>query len=343
MSAFIPVVAQNAFIKASVGTDLEYLFGECVAADFDAGAASAVSEAANIQYSSTLAASNEWKKIAQSLCLARTSDAFVRAQNQIAPRLLKSRNVALNDLNRTSLILRPDSPQPLPPPGDALCRPPFCIPPSCSPFMVPVAPISDEVNLHSIFFDHNRHSNSSDHICQSSSSSSSPDYCNTLFSSSPNPIDGFDFLDSLICQVREEIEAEKALFTPSVELFVPRKSSLASSYQPSPPLLSSASCSSSSSSPIPSDCSSFDSQPRERAKKYSLANLSLQELNERKKQQNKIAARRYRSRKMEQFRTNKDEIARLEARNAELRHLEASLGQQIAVLKNLMIQQISKA
>ena len=39
MSAFVPAVAQNAFVNARAGTGaLEYLFGECVAADFDAGA-----------------------------------------------------------------------------------------------------------------------------------------------------------------------------------------------------------------------------------------------------------------------------------------------------------------
>lgn len=86
--------------------------------------------------------------------------------------------------------------------------------------------------------------------------------------------------------------------------------------------------------------SSDEKQPR--AKKYSLIGLTLEELNERKKQQNKVAARRYRSRKMDQKRSNIDEISRLETRNSELRIQEASLAQQIAALKELMIKQMAK-
>ena len=46
---------------------------------------------------------------------------------------------------------------------------------------------------------------------------------------------------------------------------------------------------------------------------------------------------------MEQFKSNKEEIYRLEVRNAELRMEEASLAQQISALKELMINQIAKA
>jgi len=134
--------------------------------------------------------------------------------------------------------------------------------------------------------------------------------------------------------VRDEIQAEREFFNPPVS----RKRSFESSLQPSPPL--SSSNSSASSSPFPSDSPDSFSP---RAKKYSLAGLSLQELSERKKQQNKIAARRYRSRKVEKFRSNKEEIDRLEARNTELRIEEASLAQQISALKELMINQISKS
>ena len=58
MSAFVSDVAQNAFVNARAGTGaLEYLFGECVAADFDAGARNPYLE--DIQCPSTFSARNE--------------------------------------------------------------------------------------------------------------------------------------------------------------------------------------------------------------------------------------------------------------------------------------------
>jgi hypothetical protein len=106
------------------------------------------------------------------------------------------------------------------------------------------------------------------------------------------------------------------------------------------------------SSPSETSSSNSDSQhddnenecsKKSQSKKYSLFGLTYEEVNERKRQQNKNAARRYREKKQKEFESNKYEISRLESRNVELRNMEKFLGEQIEFYKKLMIERISSS
>jgi hypothetical protein len=104
------------------------------------------------------------------------------------------------------------------------------------------------------------------------------------------------------------------------------------------------------SSPSETSSSNSDSQhddndecKKSQSKKYSLFGLTYEEVNERKRQQNKNAARRYREKKQKEFESNKYEISRLERRKIELRNMEKFLGEQIEFYKKLMIQRISSS
>jgi hypothetical protein len=106
------------------------------------------------------------------------------------------------------------------------------------------------------------------------------------------------------------------------------------------------------SSPSETSSSNSDSQhddndqherKKSQSKKYSLFGLTYEEVNERKRQQNKNAARRYREKKQKEFESNKSEISRLERRNIELRNMEKNLGEQIEFYKKLMIERISSS
>uniref|UniRef100_A0A914HL25 BZIP domain-containing protein n=1 Tax=Globodera rostochiensis TaxID=31243 RepID=A0A914HL25_GLORO len=100
----------------------------------------------------------------------------------------------------------------------------------------------------------------------------------------------------------------------------------------------SSSCSTSNSSgsprPFPSSCSSQTSQPHaKRAKKNSLLTLSHEALAERKKEQNRAAAQRYRSRKLHLLEHEREEVWQLETGNAQMRAEMAQVAEQIAKLR----------
>ncbi|KAH7713332.1 hypothetical protein AAVH_19335 [Aphelenchoides avenae] len=104
-------------------------------------------------------------------------------------------------------------------------------------------------------------------------------------------------------------------------------SSLGAERFASPPAASgSSSCSSSSSPP-----------PPKRGKKYSLQGHSAEEIAERKKEQNRIAAQRYRTRKTQTLEEGRSEIAYLEERNAELRLEEQEIAAEIHRLKEILV------
>jgi hypothetical protein len=76
-------------------------------------------------------------------------------------------------------------------------------------------------------------------------------------------------------------------------------------------------------------------------KKYCLFGMSVQEVHERKREQNKNAARRYREKKAKVLEKNKYEISRLNQRNQELREMETFLAEQIQFYKQLMISKVN--
>uniref|UniRef100_A0AC35GVH6 BZIP domain-containing protein n=1 Tax=Panagrolaimus sp. PS1159 TaxID=55785 RepID=A0AC35GVH6_9BILA len=99
------------------------------------------------------------------------------------------------------------------------------------------------------------------------------------------------------------------------------------------------SSSSRSSSHSDSRCSSVELGS---GKKYSLSSLSSNEVKERKKEQNILAARRYRQRRNELLNERREEIEKLEKRKTDLQILEASLAGQIQALKDLFAEQLKQ-
>jgi hypothetical protein len=97
--------------------------------------------------------------------------------------------------------------------------------------------------------------------------------------------------------------------------------------------------SSRSSSHSDSRCSSVELGS---GKKYSLSSLSSNEVKERKKEQNILAARRYRQRRNELLNERREEIEKLEKRKTDLQILEASLAGQIQALKDLFAEQLKQ-
>lgn len=85
--------------------------------------------------------------------------------------------------------------------------------------------------------------------------------------------------------------------------------------------------------------SSQSSCPSKRAKKYSLAALSHEEIAERKKEQNRVAAQRYRSRKTQTLEQGREEITFLEKRNADLKLEMYALEQEIKQVKQQLVGQ----
>uniref|UniRef100_A0A914YQR3 BZIP domain-containing protein n=1 Tax=Panagrolaimus superbus TaxID=310955 RepID=A0A914YQR3_9BILA len=69
--------------------------------------------------------------------------------------------------------------------------------------------------------------------------------------------------------------------------------------------------------------------------------MTYEEVNDRKREQNKNAARKYRAKKQKELETNKYEISRLEKRNTELRDMETFLADQIAFYKEMMISKVN--
>lgn len=74
-----------------------------------------------------------------------------------------------------------------------------------------------------------------------------------------------------------------------------------------------------------------------RAKKYSLSTLSHEQIAQRKKEQNRIAAQRYRSRKHHTLEEGRSEIGFLEKRNADLRLEAYALEQEIQQFKQMLV------
>uniref|UniRef100_A0A914X979 BZIP domain-containing protein n=1 Tax=Plectus sambesii TaxID=2011161 RepID=A0A914X979_9BILA len=93
-----------------------------------------------------------------------------------------------------------------------------------------------------------------------------------------------------------------------------------------------------SASPAPSASSA--SSKRKRAAGISLAELSADELTERKRQQNREAALRYRKKQKTNFDSAKEEVSQLEERNADLISQAADLESKIATLRQLIFDRV---
>ncbi|KAL3101246.1 hypothetical protein niasHT_028002 [Heterodera trifolii] len=177
----------------------------------------------------------------------------------------------------------------------------------------------------------------------SSCSSFSLSSASTSSAASLSPLPWQLLIDQMIREVQTEIQAEKALRFDCPNFQMPRKRSFGSA---SPgfsssassaidfPSNSSSSSSNASGSPRPFLCFSQNSLPQaKRAKKNSLISLSHEELAERKKEQNRAAAQRYRSRKSNVLEQERDEIWHLETDNAKMREEMAQIADQIAKLR----------
>uniref|UniRef100_A0A915ENJ0 BZIP domain-containing protein n=1 Tax=Ditylenchus dipsaci TaxID=166011 RepID=A0A915ENJ0_9BILA len=163
------------------------------------------------------------------------------------------------------------------------------------------------------------------------SARSSPPPLHQSVPTSPNFCEPFDakwedWIDDLLQEVKSEIRAE-SLFVECAPVSSRKRkaSSLAHSSRTSDGNESSSSCS--------------DSQTtsKERAKKYSLAALSHEEIAQRKKEQNRIAAQRYRSRKTQTLEEGRSEIAYFEKKNEQLRKEETILAAEIQKLKDMLV------
>ncbi|CAK5073468.1 unnamed protein product [Meloidogyne enterolobii] len=87
-----------------------------------------------------------------------------------------------------------------------------------------------------------------------------------------------------------------------------------------------------------SDISSHNNNKlNKRAKKNSLLTLSREELAERKKQQNRVAAQRYRNRRTRTLESEKCEIDELESRNFKMREELAMLSKEIEKLRGQLL------
>ncbi|KAI6230727.1 Basic-leucine zipper domain-containing protein [Aphelenchoides fujianensis] len=139
-----------------------------------------------------------------------------------------------------------------------------------------------------------------------------------------------DFLDEIIEDVRAEIRSENVFnshFAPQSSTTRPLKRKLPTSAE---------STASSSSDGEAADVPPASASGK-RAKKYSLSALTHEQIAERKKEQNRIAAQRYRSRRNQTLEEGRNEIAFLEQRNADLRLETAQLEEEIRQLKALLV------
>uniref|UniRef100_A0AC35TT00 BZIP domain-containing protein n=1 Tax=Rhabditophanes sp. KR3021 TaxID=114890 RepID=A0AC35TT00_9BILA len=139
------------------------------------------------------------------------------------------------------------------------------------------------------------------------------------FSSTSSPSNQFQWIDALILETKEELKAETHI--PSN---LKRKTSSVSSDT------SSGCCSSCS-------CDSSCACGSKKSKKYSLRGLTAEEIAMRKKEQNKVAAQRYRQKQKEVTSAESQEISFLTQRNAVLIEQATSLEKEIDEMKALMM------
>jgi hypothetical protein len=164
--------------------------------------------------------------------------------------------------------------------------------------------------------------------------------CSFTSTPSPNFCEPFNtnwesWLDEIVEEVQQEIRAELMFYTASSE----SKEQPSKSYRKRK---ASTGTSDSNNTVSESDGeretdSDSGASTTLRAKKYSLAALSHEEIAQRKKEQNRIAAQRYRSRKTQTLEEGRHEIAHFEKKNAELRKEEAELAQEIQRLKQTLV------
>lgn len=144
-------------------------------------------------------------------------------------------------------------------------------------------------------------------------------------------LDWREWIDEIIDEVRNEINSE-IMFN---QLAQPTQTKSSSSRKRKAQTSSPASVDSGvSSAHSPSSQSSV---PSKRAKKYSLATLSHEQIAERKKEQNRVAAQRYRSRKTQTLEQGREEISYLEKRNADLKMEMYALEQEIRQVKQQLV------
>lgn len=89
--------------------------------------------------------------------------------------------------------------------------------------------------------------------------------------------------------------------------------------------------------PILSNSDIQSNKSAKRAKKNSLQTLSREELAERKKQQNRVAAQRYRNRRTRTLESERSEIDELESRNAQMREELGHLAKEIEKLRGQLL------
>uniref|UniRef100_A0A1I7RP32 BZIP domain-containing protein n=1 Tax=Bursaphelenchus xylophilus TaxID=6326 RepID=A0A1I7RP32_BURXY len=163
-----------------------------------------------------------------------------------------------------------------------------------------------------------------------SSSVSSPPFLHVLCPT--ESLDWREWIDELIEEVRNEMINETIFdnaTSPSTSSTSTRsrKRKHCSALSPEDSGISSASSVGSASPPPLS----------KRAKKYSLASLSHEQIAERKKEQNRIAAQRYRSRKTQTLEEGRTEIQFLEKRNSALRSEIEAMEKEINQLKGVLV------
>ncbi|CAD5223733.1 unnamed protein product [Bursaphelenchus okinawaensis] len=167
--------------------------------------------------------------------------------------------------------------------------------------------------------------------CSASTSIPSPPFLHVLCPA--ETVDWREWIDQLIDEVRSEIHNETIFNNASS----PSGSTTSSSSRKRKHPSSDSPCSDSGIGSAASTGSATPPPLTKRAKKYSLASLSHEQIAERKKEQNRIAAQRYRSRKTHTLEEGRVEIQHLESRNSSLRSEIEAMKKEIQQLKGVLV------
>ncbi|CEF63387.1 Basic-leucine zipper domain-containing protein [Strongyloides ratti] len=204
------------------------------------------------------------------------------------------------------------------------CGPLFVVDPKCNSILSSNKAIENDSNLdlhlnnsyNSIEYNHNSPTSSyytsSISSLQYSSSDNGYNSCTeSTFSLSPLPINQFEWIDNLIYEARNEIENEKTIM---VKKYIKRKNH------------------STKVSSLMTDVTELKN-----SKKHSLSGMNYTEKARRKKEQNRIAAQRYRIKQKATEKAESEEMKYLKDRNAFLRAESARLEKEIEEVKNMML------
>lgn len=208
--------------------------------------------------------------------------------------------------------------------GAPINSPLFVVDPKCNSILSSNKAIENDSNLdlhlnnsyNSIEYNHNSPTSSyytsSISSLQYSSSDNGYNSCTeSTFSLSPLPINQFEWIDNLIYEARNEIENEKTIM---VKKYIKRKNH------------------STKVSSLMTDVTELKN-----SKKHSLSGMNYTEKARRKKEQNRIAAQRYRIKQKATEKAESEEMKYLKDRNAFLRAESARLEKEIEEVKNMML------